>query len=1388
MVGVGIPGADSGAPLSSADLESFAPLAPPAVPDFGVDLPAPAVPRAKIAAPIPSGVDLPARKVASGVDLPAPAVPRPKIAPPMPSGMGQAARPPSSGVDLPAPAVPRPKIAPPMPSGMGQAARPPSSGVDLPAPAAPRPKIAPPMPSGVDLPAPAARKPSSDDFGLDLPAPKGSGVGLPAPALRKSAAGDFGVDLPAPAARKPSSDDFGLDLPAPAARKPSSDDFGLDLPAPALRKPSSDDFGLDLPAPKGSGADLPAPATRKPSSDDFGLDLPAPKGSGADLPAPATRKPSSDEFGLDLPAPKMGSGGFDLDLPAPATRKPSSDDFGLDLPAPKMGPGGFDLDLPAPKSSSSDLDLDLPAPKGGGTPFDAWAADSPAGGSGMGELDLDLPMPKGQGDLPGPARGNADLPMAVDHGDLPTPGHGGLDLPVASGRLDLPMAASFDLDLPMAAGDGDLPVPSARQSLPALEDDDGMELEDDLALPEPRRRPSLDDGSLSADGLESDLDFSPDGRAGAGSVGFGDVDLGGGDELEFADLPEEGPGALPTRGVSPDVARTSRDRISVAEAAGDQAKPKGRRGLVVFAAFLLLLVAVGAGLKFTPHGLFGTYALERFLPDAGNDATAADVITGAEGRAASDTYLDVRASLTKLAFARRTAGLNRRLLSRSLVHESLYLVRFGGEPAAESRADAIYARLEKRSFIAPGADLAQAAHALRQGRLPVASTFAAAARREGANDPYVDLVAGEIALARGDAAAAAEAFTQGVAHGGAARAQWGLARALLASHDDGAGAAIDQTLTLSPGHLAARVAKANLLLESGHPDEALTFARQAAGAEPVDGQTLDGSSPDRADAFTLVGRIHETAGRRGQAVQAYDSAISVQPFAIAALLGSGRVLFEERRFRDALGRFEAAQQAAAADDVTPGSTRTAVADAKLGAARCMLALERTQDAAQILNALATERPDDVEVLIARGQAEHALEQDDAAEQTFRHAIELSPDSFAGYLALAQLDFARDDADAAATILAQARQHVPETAQVRRMIGESELAREHLPEAAVEFRAALALDAHDTGALFGLAVASRRDGHLAAAEQNLTRLAQEDASYPGLALERGRLFEARGQADRAVASYTRAMAEHPDDVDLMLRLGAAQVAAGQIDDAAAMLRRVLAVRRDSPEAIHFMGRVDYARGHLPQALEHFAHAVQLDPGRGEYHLWLARVALDQNDLGKANEEVGLALERDSSLGDAYWVRGRTRLRAGMVQDALLDLARALELSPGRVDAYADRGDCYDELGDRASAIREYERAIALDASHGRWWYRLGRLRVDAGRQAEARSALVHAVTLGDAETRAPAWLADAHRLTGDLMRGSDRARALAHYRRYLELAPPSAIDRADVQAAVSQLGG
>ena len=63
-----------------------------------------------------------------------------------------------------------------------------------------------------------------------------------------------------------------------------------------------------------------------------------------------------------------------------------------------------------------------------------------------------------------------------------------------------------------------------------------------------------------------------------------------------------------------------------------------------------------------------------------------------EGKAKTDTYADVRESLKMLAGARRETGLNRELLTRSLLHEALYQVRFGEDTASASRSAAIRRR------------------------------------------------------------------------------------------------------------------------------------------------------------------------------------------------------------------------------------------------------------------------------------------------------------------------------------------------------------------------------------------------------------------------------------------------------------------------------------------------------------------------------------------------------------------------------------------------------------------------------------------------------------------------------------------------------------------------
>ena len=85
-------------------------------------------------------------------------------------------------------------------------------------------------------------------------------------------------------------------------------------------------------------------------------------------------------------------------------------------------------------------------------------------------------------------------------------------------------------------------------------------------------------------------------------------------------------------------------------------------------------------------------------------------------------------------------------------------------------------------------------------------------------------------------------------------------------------------------------------------------------------------------------------------------------------------------------------------------------------------------------------------------------------------------------------------------------------------------------------------------------------------------------------------------------------------------------------------------------------------------------------------------------------------------------------------------------------------------------------------------RLGRLRFDANRRAEASQALARATLIGDAQETQPGWLPDAHRLHGDALRlGGERAGAIEHYRRYLAIAPAGAIDRREVRERLLELG-
>ncbi|HEX2677591.1 MAG TPA: hypothetical protein VHM19_13150, partial [Polyangiales bacterium] len=629
----------------------------------------------------------------------------------------------------------------------------------------------------------------------------------------------------------------------------------------------------------------------------------------------------------DLPTPKAGGfGELDLPMPKPPPMADESSFGDIDLPdlpplpnnPPRGGAGFGDIELPSPRAGADIIPPKAPTVQGG-----HHAVRHQHDESSFGDLNA-------ADSLPPSLLGNDD---EANFGDVNT----GDDMP------------------PMPIHMGGASGAVANSIPPALFGEEPAEEHEDLSDDAIGDHDLVDDESSE----EDDFGELPEG---------GEEDEGGGGEseedMEFGMSEGGSDVALP-----PEMLRRQRGEDPEADQA---ARSKRAVQLVAAVAIVLAVIGgVGGALGFTNYGYFGVYYLERFMHGNGDATFVHGAIDRAQRTAATDTFRDAHKSLTELGIARKTAGLNRELLTRSLLHESLFLVRFGSETNSSAHVAHILQRLQERHNAAPGIELALAADAARRQAWNEVDPLLAVARAQTPNDPYVDLVAGEVAIRQGKLAEADKAFGLALKHGGAARAQWGLARVAIAKNDDkSAQAAIEETLKLSPLHVEARIAQARVLWLQGKEESALTRLRQALGLEAVDDQFLWTSKPAQAQGYAMLGYVYEQRARWPLARKAYDDALSADPYLVEGLLGAGRVMLRQRLYSDALVRFDSAL------NVTQKSTnpvvlsgRKADIEARLGQGRAMIALVRANDAKGVLSVLMNENPNDAEIVLAAGQVE-----------------------------------------------------------------------------------------------------------------------------------------------------------------------------------------------------------------------------------------------------------------------------------------------------------------------------------------------------------------------------------------------------------------------------------
>jgi tetratricopeptide (TPR) repeat protein len=244
----------------------------------------------------------------------------------------------------------------------------------------------------------------------------------------------------------------------------------------------------------------------------------------------------------------------------------------------------------------------------------------------------------------------------------------------------------------------------------------------------------------------------------------------------------------------------------------------------------------------------------------------------------------------------------------------------------------------------------------------------------------------------------------------------------------------------------------------------------------------------------------------------------------------------------------------------------------------------------------------------------------------------------------------------------------------------------------------------------------RDGELPdQAEPQLVRALQarpDDLRVPQALAE---LYLSMGQPERARALLEERQQAIWQDVVALVGLGRMRQASGGDEGAIAAFRRAIALEPLAHEAWYRLGRLYLRRGQNAMARDAFSHALAAGRSRPEYPLYLGMAYLQQDGPGDPERALlflKLALSLRANFATAHFQSGLAlqrmkREKEGLTQFSLavladpsypepnLALARGLTAEGNLRDAHRYMGRYY-ELKDRpADAVREFQ-AIA-DAS-------------------------------------------------------------------------------------------
>jgi tetratricopeptide (TPR) repeat protein len=226
-------------------------------------------------------------------------------------------------------------------------------------------------------------------------------------------------------------------------------------------------------------------------------------------------------------------------------------------------------------------------------------------------------------------------------------------------------------------------------------------------------------------------------------------------------------------------------------------------------------------------------------------------------------------------------------------------------------------------------------------------------------------------------------------------------------------------------------------------------------------------------------------------------------------------------------------------------------------------------------------------------------------------------------------------------------------------------------------------------------AYKAKGDLDRAIADYNKAIEIDLRYAHAYNNRGIIYKDRGDLDRAMADYNRAIDINPQYALAYNNRGIAYKAKGDNDRAMADYNRAIDIDPQYALAYTNRGIIYKDRGDLDRAISDYTRAIDLDPKQAVAYNSRGLAYRAKGDSDRAISDYTRAIDLDPKQAVAYNNRGISYKTKGDSDRAMADYNRAIDINPQYALAYSNRGIIYKDRGDLDRAMADYNKALEID---------------------------------------------------------------------------------------------